>query len=310
MRFLISCKSLPLIMITLFLNGCASDGNMNRWSKCALIGAGTGGLFGAAANSKSSSSDSGKSAAYGAIGGAVVGAAICALTGGDHDKDGIFDKKDRCTNTPAGVKVDMKGCPLDSDKDGVPDYMDKCPNTPYGAAVNSEGCPDSDGDGVPDNMDRCPNTPAGTPVDRYGCPTDSDGDGVPNAIDKCPNTPKGTPVDADGCPLQRELGIIYFGFDKTDIDQEGRQELNQIAEAAKKQPGIRLTAVGYTDSTGPLEYNRSLALRRAESVKKYLVDKGVSSSQIKTVTGGELEFGDQTKTGRRHNRHVTLTIER
>ncbi len=309
MRFITPCKTLPLFMIALFLTGCASDGHMSRWSQCALIGAGTGGLIGAAANSKSSS-DSGKSAGYGAIGGALVGAAICALTGGDNDGDGVTDKKDRCAHTPTGVKVDKSGCPLDSDNDGVPDYMDKCPNTPYGAKVGPDGCPDSDGDGVPDNMDRCPNTPAGVAVDQYGCPSDSDGDGVPNAMDKCPNTPKGVPVDADGCPLQRELGIVYFGFDKTDIDQLGRQELDQIAGAAKKQPNVRLTAVGYTDSTGSVEYNRKLALRRAESVKKYLEDRGVSGNRIKAVAGGVLEAGDQTREGRRHNRHVTITIER
>src|SRR5699024_3699842 len=43
-------------------------------------------------------------------------------------------------DTPSGVTVDEKGCPLDSDNDGVPDYLDKCPNTPDGVTVNEEGC--------------------------------------------------------------------------------------------------------------------------------------------------------------------------
>jgi len=47
----------------------------------------------------------------------------------DSDGDGVPDSIDECPNTPIGVEVDAKGCPIDSDGDGVPDYLDKCPNT-------------------------------------------------------------------------------------------------------------------------------------------------------------------------------------
>ena len=59
----------------------------------------------------------------------------------DADGDGVIDSQDRCPNTPKGVKVDAKGCPLDSDGDGVYDYLDKCPDTPRGLAVDQIGCP-------------------------------------------------------------------------------------------------------------------------------------------------------------------------
>jgi len=59
----------------------------------------------------------------------------------DADGDGVIDSQDRCPNTPKGVKVDAKGCPLDSDGDGVYDYLDKCPDTPRGLAVDQRGCP-------------------------------------------------------------------------------------------------------------------------------------------------------------------------
>lgn len=71
----------------------------------------------------------------------------------DSDKDGVpdnFDYRydfttsqyyDKCPNTPAGVKVDLWGCPLDADKDGVPDYLDKCPDTSAGVKVDGDGCP-------------------------------------------------------------------------------------------------------------------------------------------------------------------------
>jgi len=58
----------------------------------------------------------------------------------DSDNDGVLDNIDKCPDTPAGVKVDTKGCPIDTDRDGVPDYLDKCPETPAGMPVDKEGC--------------------------------------------------------------------------------------------------------------------------------------------------------------------------
>ena len=133
----------------------------------------------------------------------------------DADGDGIADNKDKCPNTPKGVKVDAFGCPIDTDGDGVADYLDKCPDTPAGAAVDASGCPlDSDGDGVPDYLDKCPNTPAGVAVDAKGCPIDTDGDGVPDYLDKCPNTPAGVAVDAKGCPIDTDGDGVADYLDK------------------------------------------------------------------------------------------------
>ena len=58
----------------------------------------------------------------------------------DSDGDGVIDAKDKCPDTPRGVKVDAQGCPLDSDGDGVYDYKDKCPGTPKAAKVDKRGC--------------------------------------------------------------------------------------------------------------------------------------------------------------------------
>ena len=171
----------------------------------------------------------------------------------DTDKDGVADKKDQCANTPAGVQVDSKGCPIDFDKDGVADYLDKCPQLP--GSVNLQGCPDTDndgvadiddkcptaaglakfsgcpdtdGDGVEDSKDLCPNTIVGTPVDATGCALDSDGDNVSDNLDKCPNTPKGMIVDADGCPADADGDGVPDYLDKcpntikgTIIDSKG-----------------------------------------------------------------------------------------
>jgi hypothetical protein len=59
----------------------------------------------------------------------------------DADGDGVTDQFDKCPDTPAGVKVDATGCPLDTDGDGVPDYKDKQLITPT-------ECQPVDADGV------------------------------------------------------------------------------------------------------------------------------------------------------------------
>ncbi|MBR1630680.1 MAG: OmpA family protein [Paludibacteraceae bacterium] len=129
----------------------------------------------------------------------------------DKDRDGVKDRKDECPDTPRGVKVDEKGCPLDTDGDGVPDYLDKCSDTPAAAygLIDENGCPlDTDGDGVPDYLDQCPDTPEAAygQIDEHGCPLDTDGDGVPDYLDQCPNTlPEArNHVDANGCILDSD----------------------------------------------------------------------------------------------------------
>lgn len=154
----------------------------------------------------------------------------------DKDGDGVKDRKDLCPATPAGVKVDANGCPLDTDRDGVVDYLDKCPDVPGSEAMNGcqdkdkdgvadnedncpdvpglarfKGCPDSDGDGVEDSRDKCPNSPG---LDRFdGCP-DTDGDGVEDSKDKCNDTPKGVKVDMNGCSSDSDNDGVIDSEDK------------------------------------------------------------------------------------------------
>jgi outer membrane protein OmpA-like peptidoglycan-associated protein len=133
----------------------------------------------------------------------------------DTDRDGVFDRKDKCPDTPMGAIVTKQGCPTDTDGDTVPDGLDRCPNTPAGATVNSAGCPsDADKDSVVDGVDQCADTPAGAQVDAAGCPLDSDADGVPDGLDRCPATPAGATVDALGCPGDADNDKVPDGIDQ------------------------------------------------------------------------------------------------
>ncbi len=133
----------------------------------------------------------------------------------DSDGDGVADRKDDCPGTPAGARVDSRGCPIDSDGDRVPDGIDVCAETPLGWPVDARGCPlDGDRDGVHDGADRCPGTPAGTKVDAQGCAVDSDGDGVADDKDTCPATPAGAQVDVKGCPIDSDGDGVFDGIDR------------------------------------------------------------------------------------------------
>ena len=140
----------------------------------------------------------------------------------DEDGDGVSDKKDQCSGTPVGARVDKTGCGIDSDGDGVFDGLDFCPATPPGANVNRDGCPlDSDNDGVFDGLDQCAGTPKGANVDEFGCPEDGDNDGVPDHRDRQLDTPTGAQVDAEGVAIDSDSDGVPDGLDECDNSPAG-----------------------------------------------------------------------------------------
>jgi outer membrane protein OmpA-like peptidoglycan-associated protein len=266
----------------------------------------------------------------------------------DTDADGVPDRKDKCPDTPSGVKVDENGCPVDTDKDGVPDYQDNCPDVAGVAALNGcpdrdndgvadaqdqcpdqpgtaalRGCPDADGDGVADAQDQCPGTPAGTQVGPNGCPLDADGDGVADALDKCPDTPAGTQVDANGCPLRKPIpqGInrgslqdtsyIQFEFDKAVLRKVSFAKLDQVVRFLKQNPDFTVNISGHADATGTDEYNQALSERRAAAVARYLTSRGrLAKERVTTVGYGESQprASNDDAAGRALNRRAQVEL--
>jgi OOP family OmpA-OmpF porin len=229
----------------------------------------------------------------------------------DSDGDGILDNLDECPNTPKGVKVNSKGCPLDSDKDGVLDYLDYCPNTPEGVEVDSKGCAiDSDYDGVADYLDKCANTPLGIKVDESGCPPDSDGDGVLNYLDKCPNTPAGFEVDKDGCELSYSFEV-YFNTNSYQLLNTSIDSIKSFTNFLDKNAYSAIIA-GHTDSVGSAKYNQKLSEKRAEAVYKKIIELGISKDRLSYIGYGESKpiVDNSTKENRAKNRRVEATLEK
>ena len=102
----------------------------------------------------------------------------------------------------------------------------------------------------------------------------------------------------------------FFDFDKSTIKPEGRQILNQVAEQVSAIELETLIATGHTDSTGPDAYNQKLSERRANSVKEYLVSRGIPADRIYTEGKGESEpvATNATREGRAQNRRVEIEI--
>lgn len=257
----------------------------------------------------------------------------------DTDGDGVPDYRDRCPDTPLGVRVDEFGCPLDSDGDGVPDYLDRCPTVP--GLEKFDGCPDRDGDGIEDAFDKCPDVP-GVP-EFFGCP-DRDGDGIPDSEDKCPDVAglcqfdgcpdrdgDGVPDHLDQCPdepgtianngcpeirqddidaINRALENVYFDFDKYEIKQESFDALNKIVNILSENPSYKVLIEAHADNIGSDAYNVTLSGRRGEAVKNYLVSNGIGESRITSQAYGEARPAQSNSTaeGRAMNRRVEFTV--
>jgi len=108
---------------------------------------------------------------------------------------------------------------------------------------------------------------------------------------------------------QRTTLRINFDTNKADIRKADLPELQKAIDFVKKYPNTKVEVVGYTDSQGSDAYNLKLSQKRADAVKKYLVDKGhVKADMITAVGKGEADpVGDnKTKEGRFQNRRVEI----
>ncbi|AFJ90683.1 OmpA family protein [Blattabacterium sp. (Blaberus giganteus)] len=155
----------------------------------------------------------------------------------------------------------------DSDHDGILDKEDLCPDQ-FGKKEN-KGCPDTDSDNIPDHEDQCPN--------QFG------------------------KKENKGCPDVVFLPIL-FDLGKFSLSYRSLIRINEIAEIMINSfPNSKFYIDGYADAHGKPYYNKILSIKRAHSVFKVLVSKGIDSSRIE-VRG----FGVGKKKGRR----VEITIRK
>jgi len=103
---------------------------------------------------------------------------------------------------------------------------------------------------------------------------------------------------------------VLFDFDKSVLKNEGKNKLDDLASKVKAINLEVVIAIGHTDSIGSDAYNQKLSVRRAESVKAYMVSKGVEPNRIYTEGKGEKQpvASNKTKDGRAKNRRVEIEV--
>jgi peptidoglycan-associated lipoprotein len=87
--------------------------------------------------------------------------------------------------------------------------------------------------------------------------------------------------------MVEKLQTVYFDYDRFDIKPEARGTLDANAEFLAANPDIRILIEGHCDERGTTEYNLHLGQRRADTVREYLVSKGIPADRLQTISYGE-----------------------
>jgi outer membrane protein OmpA-like peptidoglycan-associated protein len=81
---------------------------------------------------------------------------------------------------------------------------------------------------------------------------------------------------------------VQFGFDRAMLDDGAQTALLGVVKELQANPSLIVELIGYTDMKGPREYNYALSQRRVESVRRFLVEKGVQVARIQAVGLGAM----------------------
>jgi OmpA-OmpF porin, OOP family len=121
--------------------------------------------------------------------------------------------------------------------------------------------------------------------------------------------PAAAPAAVSQSKITLQADTLY-DFDKATLKPEGKATLDKIAADLSKIKLEVIIAVGNTDSIGTDAYNMALGQRRAQSVKAYLVAKGVDGSRIYTESKGKSNpvASNATAEGRAKNRRTDIEV--
>ena len=107
------------------------------------------------------------------------------------------------------------------------------------------------------------------------------------------------------------LGDVLFEVDRAELKPGAARTLDQLATALNDDPRSTISIEGHTDATGSAQHNANLSLQRAESVKSYLVGRGVNPGRITTQGLGQdyPVASNATEAGRQQNRRVEVVVQ-
>ena len=105
-------------------------------------------------------------------------------------------------------------------------------------------------------------------------------------------------------------GGVTFDFDSATLKPQFHAVLDKVSATLAEYNQTVVQVAGHTDSTGSRDYNMKLSQRRADSVKSYLITRGVPAQRLQTIgVGPDRPVADNgTEEGRAQNRRVEITI--
>jgi outer membrane protein OmpA-like peptidoglycan-associated protein len=103
---------------------------------------------------------------------------------------------------------------------------------------------------------------------------------------------------------------VHFDFDRYSLRPEATRVLDEAVTAMQMDATLRLTVEGHTCNIGTAEYNLALGERRANSVRAYLVSRGISADRLQTVSYGEErpKYDNSREETRRLNRRAAMVV--
>jgi outer membrane protein OmpA-like peptidoglycan-associated protein len=251
----------------------------------------------------------------------------------DRDSDGVMDRIDDCPDTKGLVQYN--GCP-DTDGDNIMDKVDECP-TVYGIA-ELKGCPAAQlthfnnetqiekvtqGGGVYSYGNNIEGKTAKFKLEGYNADT------VKTVFVTAPNLRgKNAYREADGFfRFAKEAEVIILKEEEKQVMKKAFENLefkstsdiiltssftslNELAQLMAANPSWKLRISGHTDNVGNAASNMDLSKRRSESVKKYLVSKGIAADRFEVqYFGAEKPIApNETPEGRARNRRVEMLL--
>lgn len=155
----------------------------------------------------------------------------------------------------------------------------------------------SDADCGPDR--RCA---GGRCLARGACKRDEDCAEDEDCVDgTCSRGGRGKPP-AVGCKLEP----VYFGYDRSVLDEQATRILNAAAQCVQEAPGRAIFLVGHTDPRGTEEYNIALSEQRAIVVADYLARLGIDPARFRVIPKGETEASGADEAGWAQDRRVEI----
>ena len=124
---------------------------------------------------------------------------------------------------------------------------------------------------------------------------------------------EGVVIRKDGNNLVLSMPVeILFDFDSSKVKEGVKESLNTLGKALAENKDIKLKIDGHTDYIGTEQYNLNLSLKRANSIKNYLIGRGVSANNISIEGYGKQNpvANNSTEAGRAKNRRVEFIISR